>query len=152
MLMLLTLNTCPLLGTNRGMLLPLPASWGLSSEQLLVAPFSRVTGCTSLKKATTWARTRAFPVQSLEGNWEESIHALVSHKRNLVLASVEGGLLRLFGPQPKVVPIHRRKVCSIGFTPWAARSPVLIKIQASKSTSSGLRFDNRALILWASNF
>ena len=42
------------------MFFPLPASWSLSSEQLLVTPFSFVPGCTSLREATTWTWTRGF--------------------------------------------------------------------------------------------
>ena len=143
MLMCLTYaeNTCPFLGMDRGMLYHLSISWGFSSEQISVAPFSCMPGCTSLRKVTIWAWTRGFPVQSLEGNLEESIHAPVSHKRNLALASVEGALLRLLRPQPKVVSIQRREGSSTGFNPWAARSSALIKIQTSRSKAQVLDWD-----------
>ena len=135
------LNTCPFLGMDGGMLFHLPTSWGFSSEQISVAPFCCVPGYTSLRKVTIWTWTRGFPVQSLEGNLEESIHAPVSHKRNLALASVERDLLRLLRPQPKVVSIQRREGGSTVFNPWAARSLALIKIQASRSKAQVLDWD-----------
>lgn len=135
------LNTCPFLGMDGGMLFRLPTSWGFSCEQISVAPFRCVPGYTSLRKVTIWTWTRGFPVQSLEGNLEESIHAPVSHKRNLALASVERALLRLLRPQPKVVSIQRRERGSTVFNPWAARSLALIKIQASRSKAQVLDWD-----------
>ena len=108
---------------------------------LAIAPFCCVPGYTSLRKVTIWTWTRGFPVQSLEGNLEESIHAPVSHKRNLALASVERDLLRLLRPQPKVVSIQRREGGSTVFNPWAARSLALIKIQASRSKAQVLDWD-----------
>lgn len=118
-----------------------------------VATFGFVPGCTSLRKATIWVLMKGFPAQSSEGYWGESMHVLVSLKINFALASVEGGLLRLHESPPKVALILR-KVNSIGFSPQAAKSPALIKFQASrsKSISSRLRFNNEMLILWPSNF
>lgn len=68
------------------------------------------------------------------------MHVLVSHKRNLALASVKGGLLSLHGPQTKVEPTQRRKVRPTGSSPLERQDAQLTqnsKLQGLKAQILG---------------